>query len=117
MVNQFHFAFLKMQVTKYELQSPAIFATSLVGLISSISQAMSKISNTFNNFFLPDCQKVSVPIQLQIFCSLLIDGCNPQIKGFTQSSKTIVQLITYQYRKMTGHSSSVTLLFRHVKER
>ena len=58
-----------------------------------------------------------MPIQLQILCSLLIDGCDPLIKGFSQSSKTIAQLVMYQYRKMTGHSSSVTSLRRHVKER
>ena len=93
MVNQFHFAFLKMQVTKYELQSPATFATSLVGLISSISQAMSKISNAWNNFFLPDCQKASVPVQLQILCSLLNDGCNPQIKLCFSELKLILFVV------------------------
>ena len=67
-----------------ELQSPATFFTSLVGLISPIRQAMSKVSNTlFNSSFPPDCQKASLPIQLQILCPLLIDGCNPQIKGIS----------------------------------
>ena len=58
-----------------------------------------------------------VPIQLQILCSLLNDGCNSQIKGFSQSSKTTAQLVMYQYRKMTSHSSSVTSLRRHITER
>ena len=58
-----------------------------------------------------------MPIQFQVLCSLLTDGCDPQIKVFIQSSKTIAQLVMYQYRKMTGHSSSVTSLRRHVKER
>ena len=70
---------------------------------------MSKVSNTFNNYFPADYQKASVPIQLQILCSLLTDGCDLQIKGLTQSSKTIAQLVT--------HSSSVTSLRRPVKER
>ena len=105
------------EIISNELQNPATFVTSLVGLVSPIRQAMSKVSNTFNNSFPPDCQIDSVPIQLQILCSLLIDGCDPQVKGFSQSSKTIAQLIMYQYRKMTGHSSFVTSLHRHVKER
>ena len=70
---------------------------------------MSKVSNTFNNYFPADYQKASVPIQLQILCSLLTDGCDLQIKGLTQSSKTIAQLVT--------HSPSVTSLRRPVKER
>ena len=105
------------EIISNELQNPATFVTSLVGLISPIRQAMSNVSNTFNDSFPPDCQKASVPIQLQILCSLLIDGCDPQIKCFTQSSKTITQFVMYQYRKMTGHSPSVTSLRKHVKER
>ena len=65
------------EIISNELQNPATFVTSLAGLISPIKQAMPKISNTFNNSFPPDCQKASVPIQLQILCSLLIDGCDP----------------------------------------
>ena len=99
------------------LQNPSTFVTSLVGLISPIRQAMSKVSNTFNNSFPPDCQKASVPIQLQVLWSLLINGYDVQIKSFSQSSKIIAQLEMYQYRKMTGHSSSVTSLQRHVKGR
>ena len=72
------------EIISNELQNPATFVTSLAGLISPIKQAMPKVSNTFNNSFPPDCQKASVPIQLQILCSLLIDGCDPQIKGFSQ---------------------------------
>ena len=55
---------------------------------------MSTVANTFNNSFPPDCQRASVPIQLQILCSLLIDGCDPPLKGFSQLSKTIAQLVT-----------------------
>ena len=73
-------------------------------LISPTIQAMSKVSNTFNNSFPPDCQKASVPIQFHILCSLLIDGCDPRKKGFSESSKTIAQLAMYQYRKMTSNS-------------
>ena len=96
------------EIISNELQNPATFVTSLVRLISPIRQAMSKVSSTFNNSFPPDCQKASVPIQLQMLCSLLTDECDPQIKGFSQSSKTIAQLVIYQYTKITGHSSSVT---------
>ena len=72
------------EIISNELQNPATFFTSLVGLISPIRQAMSKVSNTlFNSSFPPDCQKASLPIQLQILCPLLIDGCNPQIKGIS----------------------------------
>ena len=59
------------EIISNELQNPATFVTSLVGLISPIRQAMSNVSNTFNDSFPPDCQKASVPIQLQILCSLL----------------------------------------------
>ena len=93
------------------------FVISLIGLISRIRQAMSKVSNIFDNSFPPDCQKASVPIQLQFLFSLLIDGCDPQIKGFSQWPKAIAKLLMYHYRKMFGHSSSVTSLHRHVKER
>ena len=104
-----------------ELQNIATFVTSLIGLISPIRQAMSKVSNIFDNFYSPDCQKASVPIQLQLLFFLLIDGCDPQIKGFSQWHKAIAKLLMYQYRKMSGHSSSVTStasvtsLRRHVK--
>ena len=105
------------EIINNELQNSATFVTSLVGLISPVRKAKSKVSNTFNNSFPPYSQKTSVPIQLQILCFLLIDGCHPQIKGFRRLSKTIVEPVIYQYRKMTGHSSSVTSLRRHVKER
>ena len=105
------------EIISNELENPATFVTSLVGLISPNRQAMSKVSNTFNNSFPLDCQKALMPTQLHILCSLLIDGCDPQIKVFIQSSKTIAQLVMYQYRKMTGHSSPVTSLRKHVKER
>ena len=72
------------EIISNELQNPATFFTSLVGLISPIRKAMSKVSNTlFNSSFPPDCQEASVPIQLQILCSLIIDGCNPQIKDIS----------------------------------
>ena len=77
---------------------------SLFGLISDIREAMSKVINTFNNSFPPDCQRVSVPIQLQTLCCLLIDGNDPQVKDFSESRKTIAQLVMYQYRKMADHS-------------
>ena len=92
------------EIISNELQNPATFVTSLVGLISPIRQAMSKVSSTFNNSFPPDCQKASMPVQLQILCSLLIDRCNLQIKGFSELPKTIAQLVMCQYRKMTSHS-------------
>ena len=91
-----------------ELQNPVTFVTSLVDLISPIGQVMSKVSNTFNNSFPLDCQKASVPIQIQLLCSVLIDECNLQIKCLGQLTKTIAQLVIYQYRKMTAHSSLVT---------
>ena len=105
------------EIISNELENPATFVTSLLGLISPKRQAMSKVSNTFNNSFPLDCQKALMPIQLQILCSLLIDGCDLQIKVFIQSSKTIAQLVMYQYRKMTGHSSPATSLRNYVKER
>ena len=103
------------EIISNELENPATFVTSLLGLISPKRQAMSKVSNTFNNSFPLDCQKALMSIQ--ILCSLLIYGCDPQIKVFIQSSKTIAQLVMYQYRKMTGHSSPATSLRNHVKER
>ena len=56
-----------------KLKNPAIFVTSLVGLISPIRQAMSKVSNTFNNSFPLDCQKASVQYIFRYFvpCSLM----------------------------------------------
>ena len=92
------------EIVSNELQNPTTFVTSLVGLISPIRQAMYKVINTFNNSFPPDCQNVSVPIQLQILCFFLIDGCDPQRKGFSESNKTIAQIVMYQYRKMADHS-------------
>ena len=97
--------------------SPATFVQSLIGAIAPIRHAMSKVKNTFKNSFSPNCQESSVPIQLQILCSLLIDGCDPKLQGFSQCSKTVSQLVMYQYRKMTGHSTDVVSLRRHPKER
>ena len=97
--------------------SPASLLQSLIKVIAPIRNAMSKVKNSFCNSFPPNCQDWSVPIQLQILCSLLIDGCNPQLQGFSQPSETVSQLIMYEYRKMTGHSTNVTSLRRHPKER
>ena len=58
------------EIISNKLQNPATFVMSLVGLIFLIRQAMSKVSNTFNNSFLPDFQKASVPMQLQMIMVL-----------------------------------------------
>ena len=106
------------EIISNKFKNPAIFVTSLVGLISPIREAMSKVNNTFNDSFPINWLSESFSaMQLQILCFLLFDGCDPQIKGFSQSSKTIAQLRMYQYRKIIGHSSSVTSLRTKVKKR
>ena len=72
-----------------ELQNATTVVASLIGLTSLIRQAMLKVTNTFDNSFPPDCQKASVPIQLQILWFLRINGCDPQIRGFSQLLKTV----------------------------
>ena len=58
------------EIISNKLQNPATFVMLLVGLIFPIRQAMSKVSNTFNNSFPPDFQKASVPMQLQMIMVL-----------------------------------------------
>ena len=60
---------------------------------------MAKVENDFSFSFPAECQEKSVPIQLQTLCSLLIDGSDPQVVGFSQASLSVAQLIMYQYRK------------------
>lgn len=99
-----------------ESMSPSTYISSLLSIISPIRAEMSKVANSFSYSFTNDSQMSSVPIQLQVLCSLLVDGCDPNLKGFSQSSLSIAQLVMYQYRKITG-SSSVTTVRRHSKER
>ena len=55
------------EIISNKFKNPAIFVTSLVGLISPIIQAMSKVSNTFNNSFPLDCQKASVQCSFKYY--------------------------------------------------
>ena len=76
---------------------------------------MAKVSNSFGDSFPPGCQQISVPIQLQIMCSLIIDGCDPRTKGFSQSALSISQIIMHQYQKTSSHD--ITANRRHSKHR
>ena len=77
---------------------------------------MAKVENEFSYSFPAECQEKSVPIQLQTLCSLLIDGSDPQVVGFSQASLSVAQLIMYQYRK-TIPSKELSVNRRHCKER
>lgn len=96
---------------------PSTLVQLLIGTIAPIRQAMSMVKNTFDNHFNPNCEEASVPIQLQILISLLIDGCDPNVNGFSQCSKTVAQLTMFHYRKMSKHSSDVVSVRRHPRER
>jgi len=97
--------------------TPSTLVESIINVIAPIRNSMSKMKNNFANSFPPNSQDSSVPIELQVLCSLLIDGCDPQLKGFSQSSKTVSQLIMYQYRKNSSQSTNLPLIRRHSKER
>ena len=99
-----------------ESMSPSTYISSLLSIISPIRAEMSKVAYSFSYSFTNHSQMSSVPIQLQVLCSLLVDGCDPNLKGFSQSSLSIAQLVMYQYRKI-AESSSVTTVRRHSKER
>ena len=72
-----------------ELQNATTVVASLIGLTSPIRQAMLKVISTFDNSFPLHCQKASVPIQFQILWFLMINGCDPQITGFSQLLKIV----------------------------
>ena len=81
------------EIIEKETFSPASFVQSIIGTIAPIRRTMSIVKNTFKNSFPPNCQEISVPIQLQILSSLLIDGTDHKVQGFSQCSKTVSQLV------------------------
>ena len=89
---------------------------SCLKVATPIRMEMSKVENDFKFSFPTGCQKTSTPIQLQILCSLLVDGCDPQVSGFSQASLSIAQMIMHQYRKTVPYKS-VTTNRRHCKKR
>ena len=105
------------EIIDKEYSNPVTFVQSLVKSVAPIRDAMSKVRNTFSNSLQPNCGSMSVPVELQILCSLLIDGCNPNVKGFSQCSKTVSQLVMFQYRKMSHSSSDVQSSRRHLRDR
>ena len=95
---------------------PYSFVESLSQIVAPIRDKMAKVENEFSYSFPAECQEKSVPIQLQTLCSLLIDGSDPQVVGFSQASLSVAQLIMYQYRK-TIPSKELSVNRRHCKER
>ena len=77
---------------------------------------MAKVSNSFGGSFPPGWQLFPIPIQLQIMCSLLMDGCDPRTKGFSQSALSISQVIMHQYQKTCSHDITAANR-RHSKHR
>ena len=47
---------------------------------------MSTVKSSFQGKFSTECQQNSVPIRLLSLCSMLIDGFDPQEKGFIRFS-------------------------------
>ena len=85
--------------------TPTSFMKSLMKVISPIRKDMLEVTNSFKGEFPQDCQENDVPIRLLSLCSVLVDGCDPQEKGFSQSSLTTAQLIMYNFKK---NSKTVT---------
>ena len=77
--------------------SPDSFINSIMHVISPIRYEMGKVENCFDYSF--ESKSMSVPVELKILCSLLVDGCDPQEKGFSQAALTIADLILFSYRK------------------
>ena len=75
------------EIIDKEYSNPVTFVQSLVKSVAPIRDAMSKVRNTFSNSFQSDCGNMSVPVQLQILCSLLTDGCDPNVKGLVSVQK------------------------------
>ena len=75
---------------------------------SPIKNEMSKENNSFKGSFDSGCQIASVPMQLQILCSVLIDDCEPQTKGFSQSAESNLQIIMYQYKNKSATNVTIT---------
>ena len=78
---------------------PTSFIKSLMKIISPIRKDMSEVKNSFQGKFPDDCQQNSIPIRLLSLCSMLIDGFDPQEKGFSKSCLTVSQLVMHEYRK------------------
>ena len=100
--------------------SPASFVEASMKIIAPLRAEMSKVRNNFNFSFSPESQeKNSVPILLQVLCSLLIDGCDLQSVGFSKVSVSIAEMVMYQYRKNVPSSTTSlsSTVRRHCKER
>ena len=112
--NMICFSTLVDDLTKHEI-SHSSFIKSLKKVITPVRKDMSEISNTFQGKFQPGCQENSVPIKLLSLCSMLIDGCDPRIKGFSQAALSVSQIVMYEYKEYSTTTSTSTC--RHLKFR
>ena len=80
------------------ISEPNEFARSIKDVVIPIRNSMKMIHNKFDGTFAVECQKDSVPIQLLVLISMLVDGTGIDNQGFSQETMTISQLVMYNFR-------------------
>ena len=70
------------------ISEPNEFARPIKDVVIPIRNYMKMIHNKFDGTFAVECQKDSVPIQLLVLISMLVDGAGIDNQGFSQETMT-----------------------------
>ena len=82
---------------KHHVKVPDDFTRSIRDVVVPIRNSMKIVKNKFDGSFKNECQKDSVPIELLVLISMLVDGVGIENQGFSQETLTISQLVMYNF--------------------
>ena len=82
---------------KHHVEVPDDFTRSIRDVVVPIRNSMKIVKNKFDGSFKNECQKDSVPIELLVLISMLVDGVGIENQGFSQEALTISQLVMYNF--------------------
>ena len=79
------------------IEMPDEFTESIKEVVVPIRNSIKMVKNKFDGEFQNEGQKRSVPIELLVLISMLIDGVSIDNKGFSQEVHSVSQLIVYHF--------------------
>ena len=82
---------------EHHVEVPDDFTRSIRDVVVPIRNSMKIVKNKFDGSFKNECQKDSVPIELLVLISMLVDGVGIENQGFSQETLTISQLVMYNF--------------------
>ena len=77
---------------KHYVEVPDDFTRIIRDVVVTIRNSMKIVKNEFDGSFKNECQKDSVPTELLVLISILVDGVSIENQGFSQETLTISQL-------------------------